>query len=134
MRRVKAELDQHKLVSTILHVVRPRYRNLHVAVTVIRQPSGSAEAVKADIVKKVREFLHPLRGGKNRRGWPFGRPVSKVDVYHVCEQVGGVDFVDKVVIRDLDTSMELDFVRLGDDELPFVVTVEVIERAHERIL
>jgi hypothetical protein len=134
MRRVKAELDAHKLVSTIVHVVRPRYRNLAVSVTVIRQAAGSSEAVKSEITHRVREFLHPLRGGKSRKGWPFGRPVSKVDVYHVCEEVGGVDFVDKVVIRDVDATMEIDYVRLADDELPFVCEVEVVERAHERIL
>jgi len=57
-----------------------------------------------------------------------------VDVYHVCEEVGGVDFVDKVSIEDMDAGMELDHVRLDEDELPFVVTVDVAERAHERIL
>ena len=133
MRRVKAELDRHRLVSTIVHVVRPKYRNLGISVAVIRHPGGSSEAVKSEITKRVREFLHPLRGGKNRRGWPFGRPVSKIDVYHVCEEVGGVDFVDRVVLRDLDQEVDVDSVRLTDDELPFVIQVEVIERAHERI-
>ena len=133
MRRVKQELDAHKLVSTIVHVVRPRYRNLAITVTVIRQSAGSAEAVKAEITRRVCEFLHPLRGGKNRRGWPFGRPVSKVDIYHVVEEVGGVDFVDRVDIKDLDAGVDVDFVRLADDELPFVASVEVFERAHERI-
>lgn len=134
MRRVKEELDRCKLVSTIVHVVRPRYRSLGVQVTVIRQPSGSAEAVKAEITRRVIEFLHPLHGGKNRRGWPFGRMVSKIDLYHVCEQVGGVDFVDRVVMTDQDAGVELESLRLAEDELPFVVQVDVIERAHERIL
>lgn len=134
MRRVKAELDAHKLVSSIVHVVRPRYRNLKVSVTVIRQVSGSSEAIKSEIERRVREFFHPLYGGRNRKGWPFGRPLSKVDVYHVCEEVSGVDFVDRVVVRDMDANVEIDYVRLGDDELPFVTEVEVIERAHERIL
>ncbi|NOZ01714.1 MAG: putative baseplate assembly protein, partial [Deltaproteobacteria bacterium] len=134
MRRVKQELDAHKLVSTIVHVVRPRYRNLNVSVSVIRQAAGSSEAVKSAITQRVKEFFHPLRGGKNRRGWPFGRPVSKTDIYHVCEEVGGVDFVDKVSIIDLDTEMDMDYVRLDEDELPFVVEVTVNERAHERIL
>ncbi len=134
MRRVKAELDARKLVSTIVHVVRPRYRHLAIQVAVLRSTSGSSEAIKDDIIRKIRDFLHPLRGGKNRRGWPFGRPVSKIDIYHVCEEVGGVDFVDRVVMRDLDAGVDLDFLRLADDELPFVVAVDVEERAHERIL
>lgn len=134
MRRVKEELDAHRLVSSVVHVVRPRYRNLAVSVAVIRQAAGSSEAIKSEIDRRIREFLHPLRGGKNRKGWPFGRPVSKVDIYHVCEEVGGVDFVDRVRLRNLDEGTDVDFVRLADDELPFVVSVEVEERAHERIL
>jgi hypothetical protein len=134
MRRVKSELDQRKLVSTIVHVVRPRYRNLSVRIVILRTTAGSSEAVKAEITRRIRDFLHPLRGGKNRRGWPFGRPVSKIDLYHVCEEVGGVDFVDRVTLRDLDSGVEIDYVRLGEDELPFVSAVEVEERAHERIL
>ena len=134
MRRVKAELDRRKLISTIVHVVRPRYRHLAMDVAVLRSTSGSSEAIKDEIVQRIREFLHPLRGGKNRRGWPFGRPVSRIDIYHVCEEVGGVDFVDRVILRDLDAGVDLDFVRLADDELPFVMSVRVEERAHERIL
>ena len=134
MRRVKAELDQRKLISTIVHVVRPRYRHLAMDVAVLRSTSGSSEAIKDEIVHRIREFLHPLRGGKNRRGWPFGRPVSRIDIYHVCEEVGGVDFVDRVILRDLDAGVDLDFLRLSDDELPFVMDVRVEERAHERIL
>jgi hypothetical protein len=134
MRRVKVELEDHKLVSTIVHVVRPRYRNLAISVAVIRHASGSSDIVKSEITKRVLDFLHPLRGGKGKKGWPFGRPVSKIDIYHVCEEVGGVEFVDKVAIRDLDIGMEIDFVRLAEDELPFAVSVDVVERSHERIL
>jgi hypothetical protein len=134
MRRVKAELDRRKLVTTIVHVVRPRYRHLAIHVAVLRSTSGSSEAIKEEIIRRVRDFLHPLRGGRNRRGWQFGRPVSKIDIYHVCEEVGGVDFVDRVVMRDLDAGVDLDFVRLADDELPFATDVLVEERAHERIL
>jgi hypothetical protein len=60
--------------------------------------------------------------------------VSKLDIDHVCEEVGGVDFVDRVVLRDLDAGVEIDFVRMADDELPYVTDVRVEERAHERIL
>jgi hypothetical protein len=42
--------------------------------------------------------------------------------------------VDRVILRDLDAGVDLDFVRLADDELPFVTSVRVEERAHERIL
>lgn len=134
LRRVREVLEAHKLVSTIVHVVRPRYRDLKIRVSVIRHPAGSSDAVKGAIVNSVREFLDPLKGGKNRRGWPFGRPVSKVDIFQVCETVPGVDFVDKVAIVDLERYAEVDHVRLDDDELPFVVDVEIAERAHERIL
>lgn len=134
MRRVKAELDRRKLLNTILHVVRPRYRNLEVRVTVLRSSTGTSGAVREEIDRRVREFLHPLRGGRNRKGWPFGRPVSKIDIYHLCEEVAGVEFVERVTVRDLDRNQEADLIRLEEDELPFVESVGIEERGHERIL
>jgi len=48
--------------------------------------------------------------------------------------VAGVEFVERVVIRDLDLGSEPDLVRLDEDELPFVESVGIEERGHERIL
>jgi hypothetical protein len=82
----------------------------------------------------VRRFLHPLYGFRSAKGWPFGRDVLKVDLYHVIEQVDGVDFVDKIRLYDEEKGYEVEQVKLRDDQLVHVVDVTVVEKAHERIV
>jgi hypothetical protein len=79
-------------------------------------------------------FLHPLKGGRDGKGWPFGRAVYRVDLYHVIEDVPGVDFVDRVRLVDENTKIEVDQFKVGAGELVHVVRVETIEKAHERIV
>ena len=100
----------------------------------MRRSSGSADRIKREIDSRLHYFLHPLKGGREGRGWPFGRHVFKVDLYHVVEEVEGVDFVSRIRIFDEDKKIEVDQIRIGEDELPFLVNVEITEKAHEKIV
>ena len=93
-----------------------------------------ALAIQREIGDRLRFFCHPLRGGKDGRGWPFGRNVFKVDLYHVVEEVEGVDFVSKIRIYDEDKKVEVEQIRVMEDELPYLVNVEITEKAHEKIV
>ncbi|MFT7621525.1 MAG: putative phage baseplate assembly protein, partial [Myxococcota bacterium] len=134
VRRVARYLDERKLITTRLHVIKPRYRELSVKVEIMRQSSGSADRIKREITERLHYFLHPLKGGKDGRGWPFGRNVFKVDLYHVVEEVEGVDFVSRIRIHDEDKKVDAEQIRVLEDELPFLVNVEIGEKAHEKIV
>jgi len=134
VRRVSRFLNDRKLLTTRLHVLKPKYRELSVRVEITRRPSGAADRIKREIDSRLREFLHPLRGGKRQRGWPFGRNVFKVDLYHVVEDVDGVDFVSRVSIHDEEKKVDVEQIRIADDELPFLVNVDITERANEQIV
>ena len=41
----------------------------------------------------LNQFFHPLLGGPDGRGWPFGRSVYLSDVARLLESVAGVDYV-----------------------------------------
>ena len=43
-------------------------------------------------------FFHPLTGGPDKTGWPFGRDVYASEVYAVLEQVQLVNYVEDVVL------------------------------------
>ena len=134
IRRVSRFLDERKLLTTRLRVLKPKYRELSVRVEITRRPSGAADRIKREIDSRLREFLHPLRGGKRNRGWPFGRNVFKVDLYHVVEDIDGVDFVSRVNIHDEEKKVDVEQIRIADDELPFLVNVDITERANEQIV
>lgn len=134
LNRVKDRLDQAKLVGTRVNVVRAHYRDLKVAVTVIRQGASDSEAVRLAVEHSIREFLDPLIGGRNHRGWSFGKTLLKLDLYHAIEMVSSVEFVESVALYDLDSERFTEQVRLGPGELPFVQDVEIVERPLERII
>lgn len=131
LRRVGRYLDQRKLVTTLLTVARPRYQDIRVEVVFARSTSGSSDRIKRDIRWQVRRFLHPLVGGKDGAGWPFGRTVFKVDLFRVVEGVAGVDVVERIRLFRGDGGSEVEQVRVGADELVFVTDVDVVEKAAE---
>ena len=133
LRKVRNYLSDRKLLTTVLNVRRPVFRELSVVVEIILLQATASDRVKAEIQRRVKTFLHPLKGGKNGQGWPFGRPVYRVDLYHVVEEVSGVDFVDRVRIVDERTKLEVDQLKLSDGELVHCLQVDVVEKAHERI-
>lgn len=134
LRKVRNYLADRKLLTTVLNVQRPVFRELKVTVEIIVLQAAAADRVKREITERVRRFLHPLVGGKLGEGWPFGRPVYRVDLYHVVEEVPGVDFVDRVRLVDEETRLEVDQFKLDAGELVHVVDVEIVEKAHERII
>jgi phage-related baseplate assembly protein len=134
LRKVRNHLSDRKLLSCVLNVQRPTYCELSVQVEIIVTQTAASDRVKREIEKRVRNFLHPLKGGRDGKGWPFGRPVYRVDLYHVIEDVQGVDFVDRVRLIDETSKIEVDQFKVTAGELVHVVRVEVIEKAHERIV
>ncbi len=134
LRKVRNHLADRKLLSTMLNVQRPTFRELSVQVEIIVLQAAGSDRVKREIERRVRLFLHPLKGGRDGKGWPFGRPVYRVDLYHVIEDVPGVDFVDRVRLLDEHTKIEVDQFKVGAGELVHCVRVETTEKAHERIV
>jgi hypothetical protein len=132
--RVRRFLDERRLLTTVVRVVKPRYAELAVEVRIVRAPSGSSDRIKRQIDEMLRRFLHPLVGSRSGKGWPFGRSVYKADLYHVVEEIEGVDFVDAVKIVDVEKRREVDQLRLSADQLVYLTDVEVVEVPQERIV
>ncbi|HEX4420650.1 MAG TPA: putative baseplate assembly protein [Kofleriaceae bacterium] len=133
LRYVKRYLDDRKLVGTVLNVVRPRYKDLTLRVVLIRRTVGTSDRLRKDIEYKLRKFLHSLVGGRDAKGWEFGRPVLKAELIHLVEEVPGVEGVDALEIRDELRNVGVEHLRLEDDELPFLVHVHVAEKVRDDI-
>jgi predicted phage baseplate assembly protein len=133
MRYVKNYLEERKLVGTVLNVVRPRYKDVSLRVVLIRRSVGTSDRMRKDIEHKLRRFLHSLVGGKDGKGWEFGRPVLKTELVHLVEEVPGVEGVDHLEIRDEQRNVAIEHLRLDDDELPFLVHVHIAEKVRDDI-
>jgi len=133
MRYVKNFLEERKLVGTVLNVVRPRYKDVSLRVVLIRRSIGTTDRLRKDIEHKLRRFLHALHGGRDGKGWEFGRPVLKAELIHLVEEVPGVEGVDHLEIRDEMRNVAIEHLRLEDDELPYLVHVHIAEKVRDDI-
>jgi len=107
---------------------------LLLKVTLLRRTVGTSDRLRRDIEEKLRRFLHPLHGGRDGKGWTFGRPVLKSDLVHLVEEVPGVDAVDSLQIFDEDRRVAAEQIRLDADALPHVVNVNVVEKVRDEIV
>ncbi|MFT7578509.1 MAG: hypothetical protein ACI9MR_000167 [Myxococcota bacterium] len=135
LKKVRKYLNQRRLVSTVVNVVRPSYQEASLRIEIVCAQTGASDKVKKNIEREIRNFLHPLRGWRSGKGWPFGRSLLKVDLYQVVESVDGVDLVDKIRIYDEGRGgVEVEQLRVSDDQLIHLVDITVVEKAHDRIV
>ena len=98
---VKEYLGPLRLVTTVVHVVGPRYVKVLVQVTVVLTPdtaASQAAAVRAPLEAALAAFLHPLTGGPDGKGWPFGRNVYVSEIYDILDRQRSVDYVRRTEV------------------------------------
>jgi hypothetical protein len=79
-------------------VTGPFYVPLSIAILVARRADTRADQLPATISQAILAFLHPLHGGHDSRGWPFGRAIYLSELYELLETVAGVDYVPEISI------------------------------------
>jgi len=134
LRFVENYLDERRLVGTVVDVIKPSYVEISIKVTLVRRSVGQSDRLKREIEERLRRFLHPLVGGRDDKGWPFGRAVYKSDLAHLIEEVPGVEVIDSITIFDEDRRVAVENVRLDPSGLVHLVNVAVVERIREEIV
>jgi hypothetical protein len=104
--KVRQFLEPRRLLTTAVHVVGPRYLTIGVRITLVLMPDALKEMVRSRAVEELWRFFHPLTGGSDGAGWPFGRSVYVSEIYELLDTLPGVDYVKKSV--DPGTSLPLD--------------------------
>jgi hypothetical protein len=103
--QVKSYLEPRRLLTTHLHVVPVSYvavgfvNKIRIRILPdIRKPGESEGSIAAEVVEKITHFLHPLKGGEDGQGWPFGRNVYASEIYQLLDQLEGVDSVESFTL------------------------------------
>ena len=87
---VCAYLDQHRLLTTEVHVTGPTYHLVRISVQLIVAPAGELAAVQRDVQSALNAFFSPLSGGSDGTGWPFGGTIFFSDVYRIILATPGI--------------------------------------------
>lgn len=99
LRAVYRQLQPARLLTAHLFVIPPQYVQVSVKAEVKIKPKQDPQRVETEIAVSLRAFLHPVQGGPEKNGWPFGRPVMKSEIYHVIGKVPGVDCVQRLDLQ-----------------------------------
>jgi predicted phage baseplate assembly protein len=98
LRTVCAYLDERRLLTTELFVVAPRYVSLSMAVQVVVMDDASPAAVRVGVEAALATYVHPLTGGDDGSGWPFGGVIRYSKMVQRAFTVPGVDSVPRLVL------------------------------------
>jgi Baseplate J-like protein len=94
LRIITSYLYRRRVIGTRVKVVGPNYKVVTVQARVRARPGANRVEVRSHTIAALNAFFHPLTGGPERTGWPFGRDVYRAEVLQTIDEVPGVDYVE----------------------------------------
>lgn len=99
VRKSLLERSLNMILEESLLITGPGYKEIKVKVDVIPESIDQVIPLEKTVLKKLRDYLHPLKGGNEGTGWEFGRDVHISDVYALLEGIKGVDHVENLTLN-----------------------------------
>lgn len=94
LERIARTLDERRCIGARVVVEPPSFQGVTV-VARLRARSGAApDRVRQDALAALYRYFHPMHGGPDGDGWPFGRSASIGEVYGVLQLVSGIEVVE----------------------------------------
>ncbi|HVH64962.1 MAG TPA: putative baseplate assembly protein [Candidatus Acidoferrum sp.] len=94
LQHISRRLDQARVIGTRIVVEPPVYRGVTVVAKLRPRPNANPTRLQADALDALYRYFHPIIGGPDRNGWPFGRPVHVGEVYSVLQGLRATELVE----------------------------------------
>ena len=124
-------LDARRLITTQVFVTGVTFREVVADVSLVVSRGASQTATRTAALEALLRYFHPIEGGDDGAGWPFGGRIFFSRVFERLLRVRGVARVDRLRIS-LDGSdfIECDDLPIGEGQLLYsgehVVRVEAL--------
>jgi predicted phage baseplate assembly protein len=99
IREVSAELDERKIVGTVIEYEGVTAAILDIDAHLFSEPGVDEDELAALAEADLRRFLHPTEGGQRGEGWDLGSAVTESQIAARLQGLPGVAFVERVRIR-----------------------------------
>jgi len=99
LKTVYRHLDKHRLLTTEVFVVAPKYVMVSVDAEIVIKRRYLKKTIEKSVEVELKNFLHPITGGTDGKGWPFGRPVYISEIHEIIDHTEGVDYVKTVSLN-----------------------------------
>ncbi|MBA3470124.1 MAG: putative baseplate assembly protein [Herpetosiphonaceae bacterium] len=93
---VREYLDARRLLTTTVLLSEPEYTAVGVDVQLKTQFRAKDDTIIRETLARLYRFLHPLVGGRDGQGWPFGKALYPSEVYAILQGIPGVDYIQQV--------------------------------------
>jgi len=94
LQRISRRLDESRVIGTRVMVEPPVYRGVTVVAKLRPRPGANPARLQSDALDALYHYFHPISGGPDGSGWPFGRPVHVGEVYSVLQGLRGTELVE----------------------------------------
>lgn len=129
---VAKAIEGRRPVGVAFEVGTPYYQGVSLALLIRVLPGRPSAAVQQRVTDALTRFVHPLLGGTDGTGWPFGTTLTSVAAIQVAEAVEGVLAVDELQIFEYDLRNRTrvgngcDSVQLSDNALFLAAAPRVV--------
>jgi predicted phage baseplate assembly protein len=87
-------LDERRIIGARVIVEPPVYQGITVVARLRARSRTSPRRLQEAALHALYRYFHPINGGPEGTGWPFGRPVQAGEVYSVLQRLKGVELVE----------------------------------------
>ncbi|MEV6692792.1 putative baseplate assembly protein [Micromonospora sp. NPDC051196] len=99
---VRKYLDERRLLAARLYVTPPHYQGIEVAAEIATVAGADPLDVRARAEQALYAFLHPITGGEDGTGWPFGEAVHESTIKKLLFLLPGVQDCVHIAMSSVD--------------------------------
>lgn len=133
LKSVEVYLKERAFFTIVYKIkaIGPDYTQINACVKVKPVSLKESTIVLERVEKKLKTFLHPLKGGPMGKGWDFGQNISISQVAVVIEGIEGVDYVNEIELTERLSGQEkeelsgLENISIEPDALPCAGIINV---------
>jgi predicted phage baseplate assembly protein len=93
---VRDFLDERRVVGTRVAVESAAYVPISIIARMRAKPRYDVRKLENAALAALYSYFHPVHGGPDGDGWPFGRAVAPGEAYAILNRVPGVEAVEDV--------------------------------------
>jgi predicted phage baseplate assembly protein len=93
---VRDFLDERRVVGTRVAVESAAYIPISIIARMRAKPRYDVRKLEHAALAALYRYFHPVHGGPDGDGWPFGRAVAPGEAYAILNRVPGVEAVEDV--------------------------------------
>ena len=102
LQKVIRRLDETRIVGSRVLVEPPVYRGVTIVAKIRARPRTNADRLEQAALDQLYHYFHPIAGGPDGDGWPFGRPVQVGEVFAALQRLPGTELVEDVRVFGAD--------------------------------